>query len=104
MARKSSKRDLHYNLALGKSLKKIWRDTANFESIPLTFGELTGGNKFIAMPIPGDNHGHGGLLGVNYILMKIHPRISFGSPYSAIRVIDGVPIHVSDEEWVYLVQ
>ena len=105
MAGKSSKRDLRSNLALGKSLKKIWHDAANFESIPLTFRELAKENKFIAMPFPGDNNGHDGLLRASYIFIKIeHPITSDDGPCNAIRLIDGVPVKIADSEWVYLVK
>lgn len=49
----------------------------------LTFGELAVGQKFIALPLPGDNGGHGGLRGVYFILTKTRHSVSseFGMPY-----------------------
>lgn len=41
---------------------------------PLTFGELKVGDKFICLPLPGDNKGHGGFRGKYYIFIKNHPR------------------------------
>lgn len=92
MAPKSSKRNFHSNLALGKSLKKIWHEAANFESIPLTFGELEEGNKFIALPSPGDENGHGGLKGTFNIFIKIAVIVHPSPPThttNAFRVCDG---------------
>lgn len=37
----------------------------------LSFGDLRIGDHFIAMPLPGDNSGHGGFLGAHNLLVKI---------------------------------
>ncbi len=37
---------------------------------PLTFGELEKGDKFISLPLPGDNNGQGGFRGSHYIFTK----------------------------------
>lgn len=37
----------------------------------LTFGDLRIGDHFIAMPLPGDNAGHGGFLGGHNLHVKI---------------------------------
>lgn len=37
----------------------------------LTYGELEVGDRFIALPKPGDDSGHGGFRGSHYIFMKI---------------------------------
>ena len=37
----------------------------------LSFGELEIGDKFISLPLPGDNNGHGGFKGEHYIFEKI---------------------------------
>ena len=37
---------------------------------PMTFGELSDGQKFIFLPEPGDNHGHGGLRGGGQFIFK----------------------------------
>lgn len=47
----------------------------------LTFGELEAGQKFICLPEPGDNNGHGGLKGAHFIFTKTDhevDRISVG--------------------------
>ena len=41
------------------------------ENETLTFGELPIGQKFIVLPQPGDNNGHGGLKGIHYIFKKM---------------------------------
>jgi len=38
----------------------------------LTFGELEAGDKFIALPIPGDNEGHGGFRIAHNVFVKIN--------------------------------
>ncbi len=37
----------------------------------LTFGELNAGDRFIGLPQPGDDGGHGGFKGPHYIFQKI---------------------------------
>ena len=46
----------------------------------LTFGELKVGQKFISLPSPGDNHGHGGFKGAHYIFTKTHQQITEAAP------------------------
>ena len=52
-------------------LKKEWlvMPTNFFE--PLTFGDLESGERFIALPLPGDNGGHGGFRGSHQVFSKI---------------------------------
>lgn len=40
------------------------------ESKYFTFGELEVGDKFIALPVDGDDHGHGGWKGLCWIFVK----------------------------------
>ncbi len=42
----------------------------NYSSI--TFGELKRGERFISLPTPGDNDGHGGFIGPYYVFQKIN--------------------------------
>lgn len=52
---------------------------------PLTFGELETGKKFICLPIPGDNSGHGGFKGTHWIFLKTEGNVketSSGIAYS----------------------
>lgn len=39
----------------------------------ITFGDLRVGDKFIGLPFPGDNRGHGGFVGAHHIYVKIYP-------------------------------
>ena len=51
----------------------------------LNFGELKVGDKFICMPCPGDNHGHGGFRGRHNVFIKTILRVTeteSGLPYA----------------------
>lgn len=51
---------------------------------PLTFGELAVGDKFIGLPEPGDNNGHGGLRDIHVVLTKTKMEVlnaSLGIPF-----------------------
>lgn len=94
---------------LGYELKGEWASASATDCESLIFTDLKSGDKFIAMPCPGDNSGHGGLLSGGHLFIKIYPVTTINEgPVSiicnAIRLIDGVPIYVSDDERVYLVQ
>jgi len=52
-------------------LKKHKNMSKNKDNEKLTFGELLIGDKFISVPVPGDNAGHGGYKGAHYLFMKI---------------------------------
>lgn len=73
---------------LGKVLKADWMELPSkmFESS--TFGDLRVGEKFIALPLPGDNSGHGGFKGKSWIFQRV--RRSKGSDRNALRLKDGV--------------
>lgn len=51
-------------------LKKLWMTMSLKCFETLTFGELKLYQKFIALPMPGDNSGHGGLRGIHHIFTK----------------------------------
>lgn len=78
----------------------------------LTFGELTVGQKFICLPSPGDNQGHGGLRAAHYLFIKtdMHvtdaaPGLRYGIPTGrAINVTRGVPSDFPDSMPVILVE
>lgn len=53
-----------------KNLKKTFSNASEDEFEPLTFGELKVGELFIDFPLPGDNSGHGGFRGTNYLFKK----------------------------------
>ena len=51
---------------------------------PLTFGEILVDQRFITLPLPGDNHGHGGLRQAHYVFVKTHQSVTeanLGVPY-----------------------
>ena len=56
----------------GSLLKNKWMEMSEQCFEPLTFGELMVGQKFICLPCPDDNHGHGGFKGTHYIFTKTH--------------------------------
>jgi|SRR3989344_2252052 len=58
----------------------------------LTFRKLKIGDKFISLPVPGDNHGHGGFRNNHYVFKKIAARERNNFPEisdNAFRLKDG---------------
>lgn len=63
----------------------------------LSFGELKVGERFISMPLPGDNSGHGGFRGSSWLFkktddvtaMNVSQRVPSGFPSTmhVLRVI-----------------
>ncbi len=92
----------------GAQLRNQWLEATFSECEPLIFSDLEKGERFISMPRPGDNSGHGGLLNGAWIFMKINPvteKGRYGSmPNNAIRLIDGVMTHITHDMLVYKVQ
>lgn len=68
-----------------KNLKKTLVNTPEEEFEPLTFGELGIGQKFICLPSPGDNNGHGGLRKAHWLFQKIKDKVEEVKP--------GIPYH-----------
>lgn len=58
----------------------------------LAFKDLKVGSKFIALPLPGDNNGHGGFLGAYFIFEKV----AMHGSKNAMRVSDGMPHTMTD--------
>ena len=56
----------------------------------LRFKDLDISDKFICMPSPGDDAGHGGFKGTSYIFMKIEPILIPGSKENAVRLSNGI--------------
>lgn len=81
----------------GARLRNLWVKATPSQCEPLTFGDLRRGEKFIYMPMPGDNDGHDGLLGGAWIFEKIGPVTLCGN---AIRLFDGIVFDFSDDMWV----
>lgn len=72
----------------GSRLKSDWMEMPGECFEPLTFGELKICQKFICLPLPGDNSGHGGFRGTYHIFTKTHevvteaaPGLSYGIPH-----------------------
>lgn len=73
----------------------------------LTFGELGLGQKFISLPRPGDNSGHGGFRGSHYLFIKTMQKANreYGTPHgSATNVQRGVSSDLPDSMPVILVE
>lgn len=84
---------------MGRSIEQILRNefrvAAASQYYILTFGELKVGERYIVLPLPGDNKGHGGFRGPYYLSEKIKP--SSDNPHdNAIRVKDGTPYNSPD--------
>ena len=63
----------------------------------LTFGELNVGNRYISIPVPGDNHGHGGFRKPYYLFEKVKPTSFLCQlPYNSLRLNDEVLSHSPD--------
>lgn len=82
-----------------RSLKGDFMNEPEEHYATLKFGELAVGGRYISLPFPGDNDGHGGFVGAKYIFQKIKPVIPVGSrrefdqdnlPENAVRIRDGV--------------
>lgn len=79
--------DIHYRLT------KL--DEKTNEKDILTFGELKIGQKFIAMPSPGDNAGHGGYRIAHYIFTKTRMSVKgYAIPHG--RAIDNRGVSSDD--------
>jgi hypothetical protein len=77
----------------------------------LTFGELEVGQRFISLPQPGDNSGHGGFRGAHGILTKTDqrapqeaPDLPYGIPTGRAVGSRGVPSSCPDSMPVILVE
>ncbi|MBI5732669.1 hypothetical protein HY967_01780 [Candidatus Jorgensenbacteria bacterium] len=63
----------------------------------LTFGKLAVGDKFIGLPIPGDDKGHGGLKGVHLIFIKTEEaEAAFDLKVNSVQVSTGILSHMPD--------
>lgn len=68
-----------------RNLKQEFVDMSDKCFEPLIFGELKEAQKFIALPLPGDNHGHGGFRKAHWLFEKIKKHVeeaSAGMSYS----------------------
>ena len=72
-------------------LKADWIEMSDECFETLTFGELKIYQKFIALPLPGDNSGHGGFKGAHYVFTKFRENIDgFSIPTGTARDNRGV--------------
>lgn len=60
-----------------KKLKEEFYTMSDEDFEPLTFKELSNGESFITLPMPGDNSGHGGLRGAHYLFIKINNKKAY---------------------------
>ena len=87
MASESSVKKARHNL--GEALRNQWLEASYIYCEPLTFDALFRGDKFVAMPTPGDNESHGGLLGIFDIFVKTDLICHPSTPTNATRICDG---------------
>ena len=83
---------------LGQEVKKAWIKARNSWCEPLTFGDLSVEDKFIVMPMPGDNSGHDGFLNGSYLFQKI--RTCSANNLNSVRLIDNMSFRMLDSMWV----
>ena len=85
----------------GKEIRTMFVRASQEECEPLTVGDMQKGDKFIVMPVPGDNDGHGGFLEESHLFIKTefisHPR----TPTNAVRVRDGSHTLLSNLVFVF---
>lgn len=70
----------------------------------LTFKDLDIGDKFIAMPVAGDNRGHGGFKGAHYLFMKVNVSSAhnkrtisgFGEVHNAVNISTGTVLEMME--------
>lgn len=63
-----------------KNLKKMFSEASEDDFEPLTFGELMVSQKFIFLPFPGDNSGHGGFRSKQWLFIKTQINVDRASP------------------------
>jgi hypothetical protein len=90
----------------GRLVRQAWLAATDSQCEALDFADLELGEKFISLPGPGDNHGHGGLLCGAWLFIKIEPGITpvGEQPLNAVRLVNGCKINFSDGEQVYSIQ
>lgn len=78
-------------LRIARQMKEQWLSEPVEFWEPTIFGELKIGDKFICMPEPGDNDGHGGLKGEHSVCQKIEKkRNKFGDYNNAIDLANNI--------------
>lgn len=74
---------------LAKSIMEQFAGMSAECYLPLTFGELEIGDRYIGIPLPGDNSGHGGFRGTYNVFKKIRRDFNPDRP-NALRISDRV--------------
>lgn len=89
---------------LPRDLKNDWMKMSEDYFEFLAFGELEVGDKFIGIPEPGDNSGHGGLRGTHYLFIKTDEKVTqigevpYAKPHTiAVKLKDGAISHFGDD-------
>lgn len=83
-------------LRIGTELRNLWLNATPSDCEPLTFGELNVGDKFIGIPVPGDNNGHGGLRGGYHLFCKTESARSTYFPLgerNAVKLLNNNPYY-----------
>ena len=106
MASERTRRIRDTRIDSGRLVRQAWLEATDVQCEALEFIDLGIGEKFITLPCPGDNHGHGGLLDGAWLFKKIEPkRTPVGvQHFNAIRLVDGCKTSFSNDEQVYSVQ
>ena len=75
---------------LEKRIRENFVLASSEEYAVLRFDELEVGDKYIALPTPGDNSGNGGFRTSYFIFVKTNPVEFKNSTKNALRLDDGV--------------
>lgn len=104
MVTSSAQERLEVKKYRGSELRNKWAKATASDCTPLTFGDLTKGDKFISMPLPGDNNGHDGLLVRHFVFVKTDQICHPQTPQNAVRLSDGHSDYFKDHLEVILVK
>lgn len=77
----------------GARTKREWLGMSDACFETLTFGELQVGQRFISLPIPGDNHGHGGFKGPHFVFTKTKDVVTEAAPGMPYSIPHGVAMN-----------
>lgn len=89
---------------LGKKVREEFVESTARDCEPLVFEDLQKGDKFIFLPTPGDNGGHGGLLSSSFLLLKTEKICHPEFPTNCIRLCDGTSLFARNNEFVLKVE
>lgn len=90
---------------IGKLIKSDWMRMPDDHFEPLTFGELEINQKFIILPSPGDNIGHGGFRGAYQLFVKTaQSSVHYPRAFTAKNIKNNFEIAFSSKMLVILVE